>query len=149
MTTTVASDRAAPLLAELTQVLHAFFHAMDERRYDDMLAMFTDDCRWLRQGAWLEGRSAVGAALKTRAATIETRHVITNAYVSGLHDGSGEVEVEAYMTAYRHASPTGRDLPMIRGALRFNLVTTRFRRDTGFDWRVAEQRMVPAFGFIE
>jgi ketosteroid isomerase-like protein len=143
----IPSHVAAPALAELTQVLHGFFHALDTRDYDRMLASFTDDCRWLRQGQWLEGKAAVGAALEARARDLDTRHVLTNAYVSRLEGTL--VEVEAYMTAYRYPASTRPDnaLPSIAGPLRFNLTTTVFRLDAGHDWRIAEQRMVAAFGF--
>lgn len=143
----VASHIAAPVLAEVTQVLHGFFHALDTRRYDRMLAHFTDDCRWLRQGQWLEGKPTVSAALEARALDFDTRHILTNAYVIAL-DGAW-AEVEAYMTAYRYPapSPSGLPLPTIAGPLRFSLTTTRFRLDAGHDWRICEQRMVAAFGF--
>ncbi|MDB5732718.1 MAG: hypothetical protein JWQ03_2613 [Variovorax sp.] len=147
--TAVPSTVTAPALAELTQVLHAFFHALDMRRYDRLLALFTDDCRWLRQGQWLEGKSAVLAALEARALDIDTRHVLTNTYVSALESASAEVET--YMTAYRYpvATQPGSAPPSIAGPLRFNLTTTMFRRDPGHDWRIAEQRMVTAFTFTE
>jgi ketosteroid isomerase-like protein len=138
---------AIPVLTELTQVLHCFFHALDCRRYERMLGLFTDDCRWLRQGQWLEGKAAVQAALEARPLDWDTRHVLTNAFVSALEKDS--VEVEAYMTAYRYpagAQPGG-TLPAVTGPLRFNLTTTVFRRDSGHDWRIAEQRLVAAFGF--
>lgn len=146
---TISSSVAAPVLAELTQVLHGFFHALDTRHYDRMLALFTDDCRWLRQGQWLEGKSAVRAALDARALEVDTRHVLTNAHVSAIDSASAEVE--AYMTAYRYPAPTQAEFapPSIAGPLRFNLTTTVFRRDAGHDWRIAEQRMVAAFGFSE
>ena len=148
-TPAVPSDAAAPALAALTQVLHGFFHALDLRHYDRMLALFSDDCRWLRQGQWLEGKPAVRAALEARSPDLETRHVLTNAYVSALAGAS--IEVEAYMTAYRYPAPTPQDstLPAIAGPLRFNLTTTVFRRDAGHDWRITEQRMVAAFGFTQ
>jgi len=143
----IPSHLAAPALAELTQVLHSFFHALDMRRYDRMLAHFTDDCRWLRQGQWLEGKAAVRAALESRAADLDTRHVMTNAYVSALDDTTADVE--AYMTAYRYPAPlwSGVALPSVAGPLRFNLTTTVFRLNAGHDWRIAEQRMVAAFAF--
>lgn len=146
---TVPSSIAAPVLAELAQVLHAFFHALDARCYDRMLDMFTDDCRWLRQGRWLEGKSAVRAALEARAADVDTRHVLTNACVSAYEGDT--VQLEAYMTAYRYpaSAPSAGAPPRIAGPLRFNLTTTVFRRDPGHDWRISEQRMVAAIAFAE
>ena len=144
--TAVPTRQAAPLLAELTQQLHLFFHALDTRRYGRMLELFTDDCRWLRQGQWLEGKAAVRAALEARPAAVDTRHVLTNAHVSACQGAL--VEVEAYMTAYRYpAAAQPGDVPSCPGPLRFNLTTTVFRRDRDCDWRIAEQRMVAAFAF--
>ncbi|MEB0056590.1 nuclear transport factor 2 family protein [Variovorax sp. LG9.2] len=145
----VSSAAAAPAPAGFTQLLHGFFHALDLRHYDLMLALFTEDCRWLRQGQWLEGKPAVQAALEARPLDVDTRHVLTNEYISALADGTAEVE--AYMIAYRYtATPALHHVvPSIAGPLRFNLTTTVFRRDVGHDWRIAEQRMVAAFGFTE
>lgn len=139
----------APLLATLTQQLHMFFHALDTRRYDCMLDLLTEDCRWLRQGQWLEGKDAVRAALCSRPMDTDTRHVLTNAYVSACQGPSAELE--AYMTAYRHPAQAAiaPAVSRIRGPLRFNLATTIFRRDPGRDWRIAEQRLVAAFSFDE
>lgn len=148
MTRMVSQSAAASVLPELAQVLHTFFHAMDTRDYGTMLALFPEHGRWLRQGQWLEGREAIRGALEARPADTETRHVISNVFVSRI-DPSGTIEVEAYMTGYRYPHVEHGELPMVRGAFRFNLVTTHFRRDWGGEWRIAEQRMVPAFGFSE
>lgn len=143
--TTVNSTVAGPVLAELTQQLHRAFHHMDERRYDAMLELFTEDGRWLRQGQWLEGRPAIRAALEARPADIDTRHVLSNAYVS---EYAGDRAVlEATMTAYRYPAGNTGTPPTVAGPLRLNLVTTVFRRDAGQDWRMAEQRMVPVIAF--
>lgn len=145
---TAPSTFAAAALPELSQALHRFFHDLDERRYDAMLEQFTDDCRWLRQGKWLEGKAAVREALRARAADIDTRHVMTNAWVRSL-GGDGAV-LEAYMTAYRYpATAAGAAVPTIPNPLRFNLTSTVFRRDAALGWRIAEQRMVTAFDFAE
>lgn len=143
----VSSAIAGPVLAELTQQLHSFFHAMDERRYADMLELFTEDCRWLRQGVWLDGRPAIDAALQARPAAIDTRHVLSNAYVAEL--AGDRAVLEATMTAYRYPAASDGTLPRSKGPLRLNLVSTVFRRDAGHDWRIAEQRMVPAIAFEE
>jgi len=149
----IISSVAAPVLVELTQQLHRFFHCLDERRYDGVLDLFTDDCRWLRQGRWLEGKAAVRAALKDRPAAFDTRHVISNAFVTDhAQDAQGARAVlEAYMTAYRYPAASAADAapPCVSGPLRFNLTTTEFRRLPDQDWRIAEQRMVTAFAFTQ
>jgi len=136
------SSAAAAVLPALTQQLHRFFHGMDARRYEDMLALFTDDARWLRQGQWLVGKPAIEAALRARPADQDTRHLMSNAHVAEL-DGDHAV-LEACMTAYRYPAATEGVLPTSTGPLRLNRTTTMFRRDPGQDWRIAEQRLVPA-----
>ena len=148
--TTVLSSLAGPVLGELTQQLHRFFHQLDEGCYEAMLAQFTEDGRWLRQGRWLEGREDIGAALASRPATVATRHVMSNAFVTEL--SGNRAVLEAYMTAYRYPAgqAEGQDGPArIAGPLRLNLVTTIFRRDTGHDWRISEQRMTAEIAFAE
>lgn len=137
---------AGSLLPALTQQLHRFFHHLDERAYTPMLGLFTDDCRWLRQGLWLEGQAAVRAALVARPADFNTRHVMSNAFVSALSDDGTEAVLEAYMTAYRYPAGAG-PVPTIPGPLRFNLVTTVFRNVAQQGWRIAEQRMTAEFAF--
>ncbi|CAN5326900.1 hypothetical protein BH09PSE6_BH09PSE6_08970 [soil metagenome] len=143
--TPVSTTTAAAVLPALTQQLHRFFHHLDERRYDEMLDLFTDDCRWLRQGQWLDGKPSVRRALETRPADVETRHVMTNAFVAAADADSATVE--AYMTAYRHPTGSADSVAQVAGPLRFNLTTTVFRRDAGHDWRIAEQRMVAVMSF--
>ncbi len=145
--TPVPSSAAAPLLGQLVQQLHRFFHQLDERRYDAMLAQFTHDGRWLRQGQWLDGREAIGAALKARAGHVQTLHVMTNAYVADMSDD--QAVLEAYMTAYRYTSVDGGAVARIAGPSKLNRVHTVFRRDAGHDWRIAEQQMVAALAFVE
>ncbi|HST45968.1 MAG TPA: nuclear transport factor 2 family protein [Luteimonas sp.] len=136
------SSPAAALLPELTQHLHRFFHQMDERRYESMLALFADDARWLRQGRWLTGKAQIEAALRARPADQDTRHVLSNAYVAML-EGDCAV-LEAYMTAYRYAAAADGAIASCDGPLRLNLTTTRFQRDAEGGWLIAEQRLVPA-----
>lgn len=143
--TPVPSSAAAPLLGQLVQQLHRFFHHLDERRYDAMLEQFTHDGRWLRQGQWLHGREAIGAALHARAAHVQTLHVMTNAYVAEISDD--QAVLEAYMTAYRYTAAEGATTPRVAGPSKLNLVRTVFRRDAGHDWRIAEQQMVAALDF--
>ncbi len=89
------------------------------------------------------------AALASRPAAVETRHVMSNAHVTDCAGDGAHAVVEAYMTAYRYPAGLRPDAPppCIAGPLRFNLTTTVFRRDAGQDWRIAEQRMVAAFVF--
>jgi SnoaL-like domain len=146
----ITESSAAGMLPALAQQLHCFFHHLDERRYAPMLDLFTDDCRWLRQSQWLEGKAAVRAALEARSAAHDTRHVMSNAFVAEQAADGTRAVVEAYMTAYRCPASQGEgEVPTIAGPFRFNLVTTTFRLVAGQGWRIAEQRMVAAFAFAQ
>jgi len=144
----VSSFDAATVLAPLVQQLHQFFHHLDERRYDAMLALFTEDCRWFRQGQWLEGQAAVRGALEARPLGSETRHVMTNSHVREF--SQERVVLESYMTAYRYPTPMYEgNLPLVSSPLRLNQTTTVFRRDAGYDWRIAEQQLIAIFTFSQ
>lgn len=131
----------AQTVSELTQCLHAFVSHLDERRYAQLLQMFLPEGRWLRQGRWLEGREAIGAALQARPPAMRVRHLITNVLVQ---PGEGDdLRLEAYMTAYRQVGPQA--APAL---YRLNLVGCVYRRHEGV-WRLAEQQLLPEFEFPE
>ncbi|GAA5235156.1 nuclear transport factor 2 family protein [Verticiella sediminum] len=136
----------AALLSALTQALHGVFRHLDARRYDAVLTCFTPDARWLRQGKWLHGRQAIGAALQERASDVETCHVMSNAFVIACDVRTATLE--AYMTAYRYpCAGEGEGVPVIAGPLRVNHVITVFERQEGADWLIAEQRLLPLVAF--
>jgi len=135
----------AELLGALTNRLHHFFYCLDERHYDELIAVFAADGVWYRQGERLQGHAAIGRALYARSTTQRIRHVVTNAFVA---DSDGDkATVKAYMTAYRHDDGKPSDgVPRIPGPFRLNLVSTVFRRVDG-GWLIEEQRLTPEFEF--
>jgi hypothetical protein len=124
--------------AQLAQALHRFFHHLDERRYQDLAAMFLPQGRWLRQGQWLEGRAAILDAMAARSASTRVRHIISNIVVT--RRSATEAEVEAYLTAYRQVEGQRPALFSI------NLVGNVFRQEAGA-WMLAEQQLVRDFEF--
>lgn len=131
-------EATAEEVVQLTQQLHAFFRHLDERRYEELAAMFLPEGRWLRQGQWLDGREAILAAMRTRRATMRVRHIISN--VVATRRSRDEAEVQAYMTAYRRLEGQPPALFSI------NLVGNVFRRQDG-RWMLAEQQLVREFEF--
>lgn len=125
-------------VVQLTQGLNVFFSHLDERRYDELVAMFLPEGRWLRQGQWLEGRDAIVAAMKCRPATMRVRHIISNVVVA--RRCADEADVQAYLTAYRRLENQAPALFSI------NLVGNVFRRQDG-RWMLAEQQLVREFEF--
>jgi len=131
-------EATAEDIVQLTQRLHAFFSHLDERRYEELAAMFLPEGRWLRQGRWIEGRDAILAAMKDRPASVRVRHVISN--VVATRRSADEAEVQAYMTAYRRLEGQPPALFSI------NTVGNVFRRQAGA-WLLAEQQLVRDFEF--
>lgn len=137
---------ATLLYSEMSQQIHGFFHHLDRREYEEMLDLCGDEMRWLRQGEWLEGKDAMRTALERRPMHTDTRHVMTNMWVTEVTADSALVE--AYMTAYRYAASQSAP-PHINGAFRFNQVSTVFKRCSERGWQIVEQRMVPVLSFFE
>jgi hypothetical protein len=131
-------EATAEDVVQLTQRLHAFYSHLDERRYEELAAMFLPEGRWLRQGQWLEGRDAILAALRDRPATMRVRHIISN--VVATRRSADEAEVQAYMTAYRRLEGQPPALFSI------NLVSNVFNRQAG-RWVLAQQQLVRDFEF--
>ena len=59
-----------------------FCYLIDQRRYAELAALFTEDGVWVRHGVRLEGRAAIVAALETRPGNQFTRHVTTGFHFS-------------------------------------------------------------------
>lgn len=136
MTKTLADATCA---GELTQALHAFISHLDERRYDDLLAVFAPEGRWLRQGRWLEGRAQILEALQSRPAGMRVRHVMSNAWA--WQGEGGTLHMEAYMTAFRQLE--GEPAASL---FRINRVTCVWRR-RGAGWELLEQQLIPDLEF--
>lgn len=126
-------------------VLYRLCRHLDEGDYPSLAALFVPDGRWLRQGAWLEGRGAIAAALSLRPATRVTRHLVSNAHASMETDT--ELRVSACMTAYRCDPERATAGPQrIHGPFSISDVTAVFQRK-GQGACLAELRMVAVFDF--
>lgn len=131
-------EPAAEDVIQLMQGLNTFFGHLDERRYEELAAMFPPGGRWLRQGKWLEGRAAILAAMNARSASVRVRHIISNVIVRLRN--ADEAHVQAYLTAYRQLAGQAPALFSV------NLVSNVFRREAG-RWLLAEQQLVREFEF--
>jgi hypothetical protein len=60
----------------------AAYSLMDQGRYEETSALFTDDAVWVRGGKPVAGRAAILAALHQRPETDVSRHLVTNVMVS-------------------------------------------------------------------
>jgi ketosteroid isomerase-like protein len=69
----------------------ASYSLMDQGRYEETAALFTEDAVWVRGGKPVQGRDAILAALHQRPETDISRHIVTNILVAQ----TGEDEAEA------------------------------------------------------
>lgn len=67
----------------------ASYSLMDQGRYEEAAALFTDDAIWVRGGKPVAGRSAILAALNQRPDTDLSRHLVTNILVDLTSDSEG------------------------------------------------------------
>ncbi|OZI18159.1 hypothetical protein CAL18_13735 [Bordetella genomosp. 7] len=121
--------------ADCEAVVLAFFHALDQRRHEDVAALMAEDGVWMRQGKALRGPREVLQALHARPAGRATCHVITNLRL--LSASAGRAELGYYLTAYESVAQDG-----TAGAPR--LVAIRDCRDTLVQtpqgWRLADKQ---------
>jgi hypothetical protein len=118
----------------------AVYSLMDQGRYEESSALFTEDAVWVRGGKPVSGKAAILKALQQRPETDVSRHLVTNVMI--------------VMSSEREATGTACFVPL-RGARRDNgTVATppitnigdlgfTFRREAD-GWRIAhlQPRMI-------
>jgi len=67
----------------------ACYSLMDQGRYDETAALFTEDAIWVRGGKPVAGREAILKVLHQRPATELSRHLVTNVLVELHSDTEG------------------------------------------------------------
>lgn len=73
---------------------------IDRRRYDELVALFTDDAVWVRSDRTCRGKAEIRSALDSRPAGLVTRHLVTNILVDVA--GSDAASAISYFLAYTH-----------------------------------------------
>lgn len=115
----------------------AFVKHLDERRYAQVLDLFTPDARLDRLGTVFEGRAAIAAFLDARSTQVETRHLCTNILidVSSPDQASGTCDVLFFQG--QAESDGGVQMQGSPGIVQYQ---DRFVRiDAG--WRIYERRI--------
>lgn len=57
------------------------YSLMDQGRYEEAAALFTDDATWVRGGKAVTGRASILTSLRQRPQSDISRHIITNIFV--------------------------------------------------------------------
>lgn len=128
-----------------TQLIHQLFYFLDEADYPKLVALFTPQGTWKRQGELLAGHAQILQALAKRPTSQRIRHVISNTFLSTSEAASATLT--AYMTAYRfdNGTPTTGAVTISR-PFRLSVVHAKLEATAG-GWRVAELDLVPEFEF--
>jgi hypothetical protein len=131
-------------LPEAQNALHKLFACLDERRYEEVLAFFTPEGEWLRQGNWCKGRKEILSSLASRSATQQISHLITNSYFERNDDTSALVA--SYMTTYKSDEVANGIAVRIKGPSSVFRTQTEFTKDES-GWRIRRQSSTLLFKF--
>ncbi|RYG88190.1 MAG: nuclear transport factor 2 family protein [Alphaproteobacteria bacterium] len=71
------------------RLVFASYSLMDQGRYEETAALFTEDAVWVRGGKPVAGQGAILDALKQRPVGDVSRHLITNVLVNLTTDKDG------------------------------------------------------------
>lgn len=119
----------------------ASYSLMDQGRYEETAALFTEDATWVRGGKPVEGRSGILASLNQRPITDISRHLVTNVLVQLV--SADEAEATACFVPLRGARREDGSVAMPPitnvGDLSF-----RFRREAD-GWRISHLRPTMIF----
>lgn len=77
----LASTTDTADLVECQRLAIASYSLMDQGRYEETVALFSEDAVWVRGGRPVKGREEILAALRQRPETMVSRHLVTNVLV--------------------------------------------------------------------
>jgi hypothetical protein len=132
----VTPEQRLVITLDAERMAHTFFLHLDESNYEPLIALFTPEGVWHRQGKELRGHGMMREAMQARPKGHTTRHLVSNLLVD-IVDQDHAVS-SFYLTVYgATADGTSKDplpigLPNIVGVYKQKLART------GGGWRVTE-----------
>jgi hypothetical protein len=84
---------------DCTQLVIRFYGALDGKRYQDLVGLFTEDGVWVRLGKELVGPKNMLAEMNERDDWL-TAHIVSNIEINIVD--ADRVETSQYVTLYRH-----------------------------------------------
>jgi hypothetical protein len=154
-----AADRAADALpdaalspglrrdieADCQRVVLSAFRDLDEFAYGRLIACFTVDGIWQREGRELAGREQILSALEQRPRKQVVRHLITNLVVEV--ETPSRARASGYNTAFRALNASPADLPLpITSPLGMWVLDAKLACH-GDAWLITELRQAKQFSF--
>ena len=134
MTTSISEvDRSA-----CAQLISAYAWYVDQKRYEELIELFTEDGALRRPDVEVVGRTAILEVMKQRSAKVICRHMCSTQVIS--LTSSSEAEAITYFTYYQ-AESSDEGVPGLDGPVAIGEYHDRFHRiEVG--WRFAERRVV-------
>ena len=121
---------------ELTRLVSSFSHFIDHRRYDELVALFSEDGSFDRVGQILQGRAAILEAMHNRHPLL-TRHCITNLLFTRVT--ADEAEATMYCANFvGESGPEGQEVGYALPQPAFLEFDDLYRR-TPEGWRIAKR----------
>ncbi len=123
---------------------HRFARYVDERRFEDFAALFTEDGVFDRRGEALAGRSAILASMAGRPGTLLVRHHMTTVSVDVVDEETATGV--CYFTFYQCTDWDGaqREKLALAGPVIVGEYRDRYRR-TAEGWRIAHRQALMTF----
>lgn len=128
---------------ECAALAHAFGYHLDQRDYEAVIALFTDDGVWKRYGVDLKGREALLGAMNQRSLTQLTRHLVTNVYFTEVREDRCRAVTTIVVFFNGDAVDTPALLPSTDSTVVMDFHDSFVRGPTG--WRFEERDTRPIF----
>lgn len=117
-------------------------HFVDQRQYERVAELFTEDGRFNRLGTAYTGRDAIRQLFESRPADVVIRHLCTNIRIT-LHSAN-EASGQCYAVFFKGTAAIDGELPVAASAPVVSEYHDVYLR-TEQGWRIQERRAKPIF----
>lgn len=81
------------IMACCQDLSNAFAYSLDQKKYEDLASLFTENGTFIRTGVRLEGRESILAAMTQRPTEQFTRHITTNFHCIEINENKAKALV--------------------------------------------------------
>ncbi|MGI6853584.1 nuclear transport factor 2 family protein [Mesorhizobium sp. 1B3] len=134
---TLGAEQRAAIEQACIRLSNAFATYLDTKRYEDVVALFTDDARYRPRDHVYIGHEGVRAYLSSRPENRRSRHVISNHLVEVVTPNEARGRCVIVYYADESGAPEGRPAPLAGPRLVADYVDRFVLTETG--WRIAER----------
>ena len=128
--------------ASCTRLCNDFMHYIDQRQYDRVAELFTEDGRFDRKGTVYTGRDAIRQLFEARPADVVIRHLCTNIRITLRSEN--EASGQCYAVFFKGTAGSDAELPVVPSPAAVTEYHDEYVR-TPSGWRIRERRTKPIF----